>query len=133
VLSPPPPIVIRICDIYIGTAQKLVIGPVDDGTVKFITTACQNDLTLSFDLQVKHILYIYFKIFSFFQLAQTAVVTLIHRSLAQIPAESYQNATIKAEANIQTALLTANRLAAAIITQDNSCFEQKRCLTNDGQ
>ncbi len=130
-LTPPPPIVIQICDIYIGAAQRQVKVAVTQTRVQFIRTACQNDLTLSFDLRVKYILYIDLKSFSFFfQLAQTAAVHLIYSSLDQIAGKNYQDAVMKAEVNIQTALNAANSETAAILNQDNSCFEQKRCFTD---
>jgi hypothetical protein len=65
VLTPPPPVVIQICDIYISAAQREVKVPVTETRVQFIRTACQNDLTLSSDLLVKYILYIDLKSFSF--------------------------------------------------------------------
>jgi hypothetical protein len=114
VLTPPPPIVIQICDIYIGAAQRQVKVAVTQTRVQFIRTACQNDLTLSFDLR----------------LAQTAAVHLIYSSLDQIAGKNYQDAVMKAEVNIQTALNAANSETAAILNQDNSCFEQKRCFTD---
>jgi len=58
---------------------------------------------------------------------------LIHSSLDQISGEDYQNAVIKAETNIQAAILEANRQIAAIIGQEATCVEQKLCLTNDDE
>jgi hypothetical protein len=65
ILPPPPPIIIQICNIYIASAQKLVIGRVNEITVKFITIACQNDLTLTFNLKVKLNCYFFSSLFFF--------------------------------------------------------------------
>jgi len=56
---------------------------------------------------------------------------LIHSSLAQINGQDYQNAVIKAQTNIQAAILEANRQTAAIIGQETTCIELKVCLAND--
>jgi hypothetical protein len=64
-------------------------------------------------------------------LAQTVVGLIIHSSLNEVDGENYQNAVIKAEENINAALLEADRLAASDIGNGDTCSEQKRCLIND--
>ncbi|CAF3921312.1 unnamed protein product [Rotaria sp. Silwood2] len=115
IIVAPAPIIIKICNIYISSAQQRLIGRVDERTVGFVRIACQNDLQLSFNLK----------------LAQSAVALLIHISLDRINDEKYQDIAAKAEENIRAALLVANRLVASLIKNEGTCSQQRRCLSID--
>ena len=65
-------------------------------------------------------------------MARTLVGQVIHHSLDQTDGENYQTAVIKAEENIKSALIEANRLATSILGNSDTCWEQKRCMdTNE--
>ena len=52
VLSPPTPVVIKICDVYLSSARQRALGRLDEGTMRNLLVACQNDLLLTFNPKV---------------------------------------------------------------------------------
>ena len=51
-VSTPAPVVAKICDIYYTAARQRVLGRIDDGAIRYMITACQNDLTLTLNIKV---------------------------------------------------------------------------------
>ena len=46
------PVIVKICDVYLSAARKRSLGRVDDGMVRNLIAACQNDLLLTFNPKV---------------------------------------------------------------------------------
>ncbi|CAF1156228.1 unnamed protein product [Rotaria sordida] len=110
----PPPMIAKICDIYIDAAQPQYKGRVDDRTVSLVRNSCYNDLILSKNPKF----------------AQSALALLIHISLDQVDGDNYQNVINEAEENINKGLLQAGRTVAAILDKENICSEEKPCFSN---
>ena len=54
-VATPAPVVVKICDIYFTAARQRVLGRIDDGAIRYMIMACQNDLTLTLNVKVSNV------------------------------------------------------------------------------
>jgi hypothetical protein len=130
-IATPPPIIITICNIYITSVQKVLVGRVNEYTGKLITTACQNDLMTAYNPKVKIILDIIYIYFVNLQFGQTAAIQYVDRSLDQTAGENYQTAVLNIGDQLKAALAVADRQVAAVIGKNDTCSTQRRCFANE--
>lgn len=48
----PLPVIPRVCDVFIGAAQKRAMGEIDPNVVDMARDSCVNDMQMTFDARV---------------------------------------------------------------------------------